>query len=499
MSKYILTHDLGTSGNKATLYNFEGRLEAFHIDSYSTYYPAPNSVEQNPAQWWDSICKSTKAILKDNNIASKDIACISFSGQMMGCVLVDQKGEILRNAIIWADSRGSKQEAFIKEQIDPFKLYRITGHRPTAFYSLAKLLWVKDNEPETYQKVYKMLNAKDYIVYRLTGEFVTDYSDAGGTNLFDLENKRWSQDIIDAVGISSEILPHLCTSLDSIGTGISKEAAEATGLLTCTPVIIGGGDGSCATVGAGAVREGEAYIVVGSSSWIAKVSLKPVYDPDMKVFNWTTLDPNFYTPNGTMQTAGYSVSWLKDTLCKDDSYDDINAQISLSPPGANGVLFLPYLLGERSPRWNSNARAGFLGMTMTSSKSDMMRSVLEGVGYNLKIILDIIDNPNENPSEKITAIGGGAKSEIWLQILADIWQKPIVVPEYLEEATSMGAAICAGTSIGVFKGFDTIYSCNRPVKTIAPNRENAATYQQMYNLFDRVYNALEGQFNTWTE
>jgi len=499
MSRYILTHDLGTSGNKATLYNFEGRLEAFKMDNYPTYYPAPNSVEQNPSNWWESVCKSTKAILKDNNIDPKDIACISFSGQMMGCVLVDNKGEVLRNAIIWADSRSSKQEEFIKAQIDPFKLYHITGHRPTAFYSLAKLLWVKDNEPDIYQKVYKMLNAKDYIVYQLTGEFVTDYSDAGGTNLFDIQNKCWSQDIIDAVGINPAILPKLCTSLDAIGNGISKEAAKATGLLAGTPVILGGGDGSCATVGAGAVREGDTYIVIGSSSWISKTIRQPVYDPDMKVFNWVTLDPNYYSPNGTMQTAGYSLSWLKDTLCENDSYDAINAQIAQSPPGANGLLFLPYLLGERSPRWNANARACFLGMTMTSNKSDMIRSVLEGVGYNLKIILDIIDNPKESPSEKVTAIGGGAKSEIWLQILADIWQKPIEVPEYLEEATSMGAAICAGTSIGVFKGFDMIFSCNRPVKTISPNKENTATYQQMYDLFNRVYDALEGQFNTWRD
>ncbi|MCL2056870.1 MAG: xylulokinase [Oscillospiraceae bacterium] len=501
MSKYILAHDLGTSGNKATLYDFSGRLKAFSNYAYETFYPAPNCVEQRPSLWWDSVCGSTKALLKDSGVSPSEIACVTFSGQMMGCVLVGGNGEILRDAIIWADSRAVKQEAFIKSQIGPREFYYITGHRPTAFYSLAKLLWVKDNEPELYAKAAKLLNAKDYIIYRLTGEFVTDYSDASGTNLFDLRKKEWSRDIIDAVGISEELLPRAVSSLETVG-GVGSEAARLTGLLEGTPVIAGGGDGSCAAVGAGAVEEGSAYIVIGSSSWISNVSRSPVFDPDMQTFNWVALDPGFYAPCGTMQAAGYSLSWLKNTLCEIDAveakdrgigvYEVIDRKIAQSAPGAGNLIFLPYLLGERSPRWNADAKGAFIGLTMTSTKNDMMRAVMEGVGYNLKIILDIISR--ENPAEKITAIGGGAKSGVWVQILADIWQKPIEVLEYTEEATSMGAAICAGKAIGAFSGFDQIYSCNRPVKLVKPRAENAVTYSKLYGLFGKLYNALEGSF-----
>ena len=503
--KYILAHDLGTSGDKAALYDFKGRLTAFSVKSYPTVYPMPSAVEQNPLDWWDAVCASTQALLKDNKIDPHDIACITFSGQMMGCVLVDSAGEVLRNAIIWADSRGQKQELFMKAQLNPHDFYHITGHRPAAFYSLAKLLWVKDNEPKLYKKAYKMLNAKDYIVYRLTGEFVTDYSDASSTNLFDIRNKSWSGKIIDAMGIRPDLLPQLCTSLDVIGRGLTEEAAKATGLKKGTTVVIGGGDGSCAAAGAGAVQEGSAYVVIGTSSWISKASRSPVFDAEMKTFNWVALDPGYYTPCGTMQAAGYSVSWLKDTLCDAEKqeakgrdvsiYSIIDEKIIQSPPGADNLLFLPYLLGERSPRWNANAKGAFIGLTMTSTKNDMMRSVLEGVGYNLKVILDIIEQ--ENPVEHIRAIGGGAKSMAWLQILADVWQKPIEVPDYLEEATSLGAAVCAGTAIGVFSGFDTVNSFNRSVKIIHPNRNNADSYQRLYTMFNRVYNALEDSFGAW--
>ncbi|MCL2030831.1 MAG: FGGY-family carbohydrate kinase, partial [Oscillospiraceae bacterium] len=430
--RYILTHDLGTSGNKATLYDLGGRLKAFSVSPYKTYYPAPRSVEQRPADWWAAVCGSTRSLLEKSGAAPRDIACVTFSGQMMGCVPVGGQGEVLRDAIIWADSRAAPQEAFLRQQIDPRRFYQITGHRPAAFYSLAKLLWVRDNEPDIYRKMDKMLQAKDYIVYRLTGELVTDYSDAGGANLFDIRAKVWSREIIDAAALRPELLPRLCSSLDIAG-GVTRAAAEETGLLEGTPVVVGGGDGSCAAAGAGAVREGSAYMVIGSSAWISSAAREPVCDPDMQTFNWVALDPEYYTPCGTMQAAGYSLSWLKNTLCETDGreagergldvYDVIDEKIALSPPGANGLIFLPYLLGERSPRWNANAKGAFIGLTMTSARNDMMRAVMEGVGYNLKVILDIISRGR--PPEKITAIGGGAKSEVWLQILADIWQTPI--------------------------------------------------------------------------
>ena len=250
------------------------------------------------------------------------------------------------------------------------------------------------------------------------------------------------------------------------------------------------------------IDEHSGYIVIGSSSWIAGASKAPVFDAQMQTFNWVALDPTFYSPCGTMQAAGYSVSWLRRTLCQIDQrdaeaegesvYELMNRRIAASPPGANGAMFLPYLLGERSPRWNSDARAAFLGLTMTSTRDDMMRAVLEGVGFNLRVILESISA--HQPIGKIKAIGGGATNRVWLQILADIWQKPIEVMQFLEEATSMGAAVCAGVGIGAFSGFDKIHELNPSVGLITPNPQNALRYDRGYALFNRLYAALEPLF-----
>lgn len=500
-SKYILTFDAGTSGTKAALYDVSGSLVASYVSSYGTAYPAPNCVEQKPADWWDAVCTSTRELLKESAVTPGEIACIGLCGQMMGCVLVDDKGEVLRDAIIWADSRATKQEELLRGQIDPGHFYQITGHRPAAFYSLSKLLWVHDNEPEIFAKTHKMLQTKDYIAYRLTGRFVTDYSDACGTNLFDIRKKVWSQEILDAVSLSGGLLPEPCVSTEIIGN-VTPDAARETGLLDGTPVVIGGGDGACAATGAGAVREGLAYVVIGSSSWISCLTREPVCPPEMKTFNWVALDPAYYTPCGTMQAAGYSVSWLRDTLCDIEGeeaakqnisiYEIIDEKIKQSPPGANNLIYLPYLLGERSPRWNADAKGAFVGLTMTSTKNDIMRAVLEGVGFNLKVIFDIISR--DNPAASITAIGGGAENEVWLQILADIWQTPIEVPQHLEEATSIGAAVCAGVATGAFDSFDRVSSFNRTVKTIHPNPANAEIYGKLFRLFDKLYYALEDSF-----
>lgn len=497
MSGYILAHDLGTSGNKATLYDFEGNLRSSTLYEYGTYYPDINWVEQDPEDWWRAVCVSTKELLEKSGIDRKDIFCITFSGQMMGCLPVDREGRPLRKSIIWADQRGVKQAERMEKLLGMESVYGITGHRISASYSAAKLLWIKDNEPELYKKTYKILHAKDYIIYMLTGRFVTDYSDASGMNLFDIGEKNWSEDIIRAVGIEKDMLPDVRPSTDIVGR-ITNGAAMATGLLEGTPVVIGGGDGCCAAVGAGVVEEGRTYNVVGSSSWIALVTKKPIFDKQMRTFNWIHLDPELYSPCGTMQTAGYSMNWLKNTLCgleiKEAAekgispYRLIDEKVLNSPPGANHLLFLPYLLGERSPRWNPDARAAFIGLKMTSTSQDIYRAVLEGVGYNLKAIMDIFNA--EVPINEVIMIGGGAKGSVWLQILADIWQKTLLVPQYLEEATSMGAAICGGVGIGVFQNFKVIHRFN-PVKSeIQPRPEYKEIYDKLYNIFNKAYDAM---------
>jgi xylulokinase len=496
--QYILAHDLGTSGNKATLYGVDGTLRCSVVCDYPTYTPQDRFVEQDPMDWWGAVCRGTRELLEKAKAAPEEVLCVSFSGQMMGCLPVDAQGNPLRRSIIWADTRAVTQEKEMIDRVGQAHGYRITGHRLSASYSAAKLMWVRENEPEVYRRTAKMLHAKDFIIRKLTGCFVTDYSDASGTNLLDIEKRAWSQEMLTALEISESLLPEVRRSCDAAG-GVTAEAARETGLLEGTPVIIGGGDGSCACVGAGVVRPGRAYNVLGSSSWISLAAEKPLFDEKMRTFNWLHLDETLYTPCGTMQAAGYSYAWFRDQLGQMEkqeaardggsAYERLNRLAEGSAPGANGVLFLPYLLGERSPRWDLDARGAFLGMGAGTTRGDLARAVLEGVGYNLRIIREIL--AGAVPMEKLVMIGGGAKGRTWMHILADIWQTELTLPRYREEATSMGAAVCGGVGIGLYPDYSVIERMNPDEDVIRPNPENAKAYDAAFELFNDAYDALE--------
>lgn len=497
MESYIIAHDLGTSGNKATLFDAKGNLLGSVTNSYETYYPKDGWVEQEAEDWWVAVCKSTQELLEQTKVDASDVAAVSFSAQMMGCLLIDKNGTPLRRMITWADSRSSKQEEFMKRVIGLERGYRITGHRLSASYSAAKLLWVKENEPEVFKNTYKMIHAKDYIVYKLTGKIVTDYSDASGTNLLDLRAKEWSDEILDAIDLDKNLLPDLYPSTHVAG-GITASAAIECGLNEGTPVVIGGGDGSCACVGAGVVEEGKAYNVLGTSSWTSFAGKEPIFDEKMRTFNWVHLDPDYYTPCGTMQAAGLSYQWYKNTLCELESrlakeqgksvYDLLDEQIKESQPGSNKMVFLPYLIGERSPLWNLNARGAWIGLNATTSKADMTRSVLEGITFNLKIILDVY--MESTSIDSIVLIGGGARSSAWNQIIADIWGKEILIPKYIEEATSMGAAICGAVGVGILENFQEARDWNPIQKRVKPNQSHEKVYNQYYSLFKNSYRSL---------
>ena len=500
MAKYILSHDLGTSGNKATLFSTDGELGASVLHEYPVSYPREGWVEQDPDDFWKAVCISTNRLLEKAGISPADVAAVCFSGQMMGCIIVDGEGNPLRPAIIWADTRAGREAAEMERKLGMDYVYRSTGHRISASYSAAKLMWIRENQNGLYKAAGKMLLAKDYVIYKLTGNYVTDYSDAGGTNMFDLKRKVWDEGILRELDIPASLLPDPHPSKDNAG-GITAEAARATGLLEGTPVIIGGGDGSCAAVGAGVVSEGNAYNVLGSSSWISLASKSPLYDPEMRTFNWVHLDENLYAPCGTMQAAGYSYSWYRDIFCRDETgmaelagtspYDFINRGVERSSPGAGGLLWLPYLLGERSPRWNHDARGAFLGLSVNSLKGDVSRSVVEGVAFNLRIILEILSAGEKDGIDRVIVIGGGAKGAVWLKTLADVWQKPLAVPVFLEEATSLGAAVCGGVGIGAFEDYRVIGKFNKIEKTVQPDRSLAERYGALFSIFDEAYESLK--------
>ncbi|MCJ7734470.1 MAG: xylulokinase [Anaerolineales bacterium] len=498
MKRFILAHDLGTTGNKATLFDNEGRLVASTFGGYETAHPQPTWAEQDPNDWWRAVCNATQSLLANSKVAPQDIAGVSFSGQMMGCLPVDAAGNPLRPCIIWADQRGIAQAAQLAEHVGEERVYRITGHRISPTYSASKIMWVRDNEPDLFARVHKFLHVKDFIAYRMTGAFVTDRSDASGMNLYNLEEGTWSDEIMNAIGLDPRLLPDIHNSTDIIGE-ITKEAAEQLGLAAGTPVVIGGGDGASAAVGAGAIAAGLAYNYIGSSSWISFAATRPIYDPDRRIFNWAHMVPNMFAPCGTMQAAGGSYQWLQRQVCwsesreagetGEDVYEIMNRRAAESVPGAHGLLYLPYLQGERSPHWNPKARGGFIGLQITHTRADMIRAMLEGISMNLRTILQSFLDANARIDE-VTLIGGGAKGELWRQILADVFGRPTLRPRLLDEATSLGAAVAGGVGVGLFNDFSVVKQRIEIVDRHAPNPEAQAVYNQLYPIFLETYTAL---------
>lgn len=495
MSKYLIAHDLGTSGDKATLFTADGELVKSLTYVYDTHFFNSTWAEQNPQDWWKAVCENNKELLKD--IDKKEVAGMAFSGQMMGCVPVDKKGNALRPAIIWADQRSQEEETYIRSQIEEAEFYRIVGHKISASYSIEKFMWLKEHEPEVYKNTYKMLQPKDYVICRLTGEFVTDYTDASGTNCLDLNQLTWSERILDIAGIDGDKLPELYASTHVAGE-ITASASKECGLAPGTPIIIGGGDGVCAAVGAGSVRPGDTFNYLGTSSWVALTSEKPIFDPELRTYNWAHMVPGLYSPNGTMQAAGNSYQFIKKTICKDlekeaadlgiSPYELMNREVAASSLGANGLLYLPYILGERSPRWNSKARGAFVGLKMEHTRGDMLRATVEGILMNLCIILDVFRKKVD--IQELNVIGGLAKGDAIRHILADIYGVQVKRLNWLDEATSMGAAVCAGVGAGVLPDFTAIDRFIKVDDVIEPNMEHHGKYGELKQYFDECYEGL---------
>jgi xylulokinase len=500
---YILAHDLGTTGNKASLFDDRGHPLASAFARYETAYPRPGWAEQDGADWWQAVRASTRELLGESGVSPADIAVVSFSGMMNGALAVDGAGDPLRPAIIWADQRATAEAAFLAECCGFETVYRRTGHRPGASYTAAKILWIRKHQPELYRRAHQFLQAKDYAAYGLSGVFATDYSDGSGTNLFDLERREWALDIIEALGLDPHKLPPALPSSTIIGH-VTPRAARETGLLAGTPVVIGGGDGGCATVGAGSVQPGDAYNYIGSSSWIAVTAERPLVDPQMRTFTFAHLDPQLYFPTGTMQSAGGSFDWLERLLRgpepgegrrggEDRLYDELSRAAAEVEPGSGGLLFLPYLIGERSPHWNPLARGAFVGLTMSHSRPEMARAVLEGVAFNLKMILDAFLEQGA-AIQAMRLIGGGARSPLWRQILADVYGLPILRPALLTEATALGAAIAGGVGVGLFPDFSVAQQMVRVEEAEHPDAVAQTRYAQLYPLFQEAYQALERTF-----
>lgn len=500
MGKYLLAHDIGTSGDKASLFTVDGELVKSTVASYDADYQAGGVAEQNPADWWQAVCDATRKVVE--GISSEDVLAVSFSGQMQCCLVVDKNGEVLRPAMIWADNRAQKQADELKKNLGDIDAYSLLGHRLSPSYSIEKLMWVRDNEPEIYDKTYKMLQVKDYIIYRMTGKFVTDYSDASGTNALDLDNFCWSEEILKAAGIGKEKLPELHSSTDVIGN-LTETAAEALGLTTTTKVVCGGGDGPCSALGAGCVEKNQMFLTFGTSAWIGGTTEKKFLDKNQVFFCFAHVIPGKYMPCGTMQSAGSSYAYARNTFCEEEirkakeeggsSWELVNNLVKSSPAGARGLIFLPYLTGERAPRWNPDASGSFMGIRMYHKREDYIRAVLEGVAMNLELILQSYRQYLDIDDMILT--GGGAKGDIVAKILSDVLHVNMHRPDHVEEATSIAAAVIAGVGCGVYEDFDAIHRFLKITDSVSPDETVQECYKERKKVFDDVYQALLPLYN----
>lgn len=500
--QYVLAYDLGTTGNKAVLVDERCTVAATAFSAYQTVFPFALAVEQDPWDWWNSVVDATKQLLEKSRVSPGQIQGISFSGQMMGCVPVSRNADPIGRAIIWADMRSSVQALRLADRLGSSALYEILGNRVNASYSAAKIMWIGEHEPERFRQTYKFLQPKDFVVARMTGNFVTDFSDACGTNLFDITRLQWSEPVVEAAGLDRHLLPEVYASTEVVGR-LSDTVAEALGLTAGTPVVIGGGDGACAAVGAGVIEESDTYQYLGSSSWVGTASHHPLIDPKTRIFNWAHVVPGLYAPTGTMQAGGASFHWLRSVLGIESehgrsAYKVMDDEADAESPGADGLIFLPYLMGERSPVWNEKARGAFIGLTMQHSRSALVRAVMEGVAMNMKGILDAFTD--QVKVDEIRFIGGGAKSRVWAQIFSNIYGHPLRVPTVLDEATALGAAVAGGVGIGLFADFDVVDHAIETDFVVTPDTTTHHSYRQLQTTYEEAYRALIGTFDelsTW--
>jgi len=490
----IIAHDLGTTGDKASLHHDDGRLVAAATVRYGTRYADGGVAEQNPDDWHDAVCAATRRLLADTGTAAGAVAAVSFSGQMMGAVLLDAAHRPVRPALIWADHRSSAQAARLNAALGEEEAYRLLGHRIHPTYSLTKVCWVREHEPDVFARVAGVCLAKDYVVRRLTGRLVTDPSDASSTNAYDQERGAWSERVLEAAGLDSGLFPEIVPATTVVGE-LSAAAADATGLAAGTPVVLGGGDGPLAALGAGRVDPADgAYAYLGSSSWVSLSAAAPMHDPRMRTMTFDHVVPGRYVPTATMQTGGAALEWAAEVL-RPDGGEARFAELTRAAAEVDtrGLYFLPHLMGERSPYWTAAARGTFLGLARHHGPAHLTRAVLEGVAFNLYTCVRAFREAG-HAVDTVDAIGGGASSDLWLQVLADTWGATVRRRRIGEEANSLGAAVVAAVGTGLVPDFGVARELSDVTAEFTPDPGRHADYAARHASFLDAYARLEGWY-----
>ncbi len=499
---FLLGIDIGTSGTKTVLFDENGNTVASSLSEYPLYQPEAGWAEQEPEDWWNAVCITIKAVLASSGISAGEIKGIGLSGQMHGAVLLDKENRILRKAIIWCDQRSSEECREITSLVGSKRLIEITANPALTAFTASKVLWVKNNEPSVFEKISKILLPKDYIRFKLTGEFATEVSDASGMQFMDIPSRKWSDEVLGKLGIEKNWLGQMYESQEITGQ-VNKQTAEITGLMEGTIVVGGAGDQAAGAVGNGIVRQGVISSTIGTSGVVFAHSDKITIDPLGRVHTFCHAVPNTWHIMGVTQGAGLSLKWFRDNFCieekrtadlmKTDPYILMDQEAAKVEAGSNGLIYLPYLMGERTPHLDPYARGVFFGLSAIHEKPHFLRSVMEGVVYSLKDCLNIIKEMGVEISE-VRASGGGGKSQLWRQMQADVFATDITTINS-SEGPALGVALLAGVGAGLYGS--VAQACDATIKVRTTQRPDMALndiYMKSYGLYGKLYKSLKEDF-----
>ena len=499
---YIIGIDIGTSGTKTVLFDETGKVIASNTIEYPMYQPQNGYAEQDPADWANAAVNTIKAVMKISGVNKEDVKGIGLSGQMHGLVMLDKQNEVIRRSIIWCDQRTAHEVDQMNEILGREKLIEITANPALTGWTAAKILWVKNNEPQNYERCRHILLPKDYIRFDLTHEYATEVSDASGMQLLNIAERNWSDEVIERLGLDKSMLGKVYESCEITGR-LTKQMAELTGLCEGTPVVGGAGDNAAAAVGTGVVEDGKAFTTIGTSGVVFAHTSSMMYDKLGRVHTCCAAVPGCWHVMGVTQGAGLSLKWFRDNFCNAeketaklmdvDTYYLMDKEADTVPIGANRLLYLPYLMGERTPHLDPDARGVFFGLSAMHTKKDMLRAVMEGVSYSLRDCVEVFKQMNVSVSDMM-ACGGGGSSPIWRQMLADLYACPVKTASS-KEGPALGVAILAGVGAGLYSSVPE--ACREVIKTDKiqqPIAEHIPEYEKYYQLYTEIYPALKASF-----
>ena len=499
---YVIGVDCGTSGTKTVLFDEKGTVIASKTIEYPLYQPKNGYAEQMPSDWANAMINTIKAVMAQSGVNKDDVKGIGISGQMHGLVMLDKDNNVIRPSIIWCDQRTAKEVEWMTETVGEKKLIEITANPALTGWTAAKILWVKNNEPENYAKVAHILLPKDYLRFVLTHEYATEVSDASGMQLLDVPNRKWSDELLSDFGIDKSWLGKVYESCEVTG-GLTKEMAAELCLNEGTIVVGGAGDNAAAAIGTGVCEDGKAFTTIGTSGVVFAHTSGIAIDPKGRVHTCCAAVPNSWHVMGVTQGAGLSLKWFRDNFCGSeketakymgvDEYYLMDKQAETVPVGANRLLYLPYLMGERTPHLDPNARGVFFGLSAMHTKKEMLRAVMEGVSYSLRDCVEVFREMNINVSDMM-ACGGGGSSPLWRSMLADLYNCPVKTASS-KEGPALGVALLALTGAGIYSSVpEACGAVCRTDKTQEPKAENVPEYEKYYQLYREIYPVLKEKF-----